>query len=92
MYEILQQYKDQLKIIREKLKEIDEKMNNYEFEYDPELDKLKRQYFDLDYFKRNLIFGIRWIECGHMSNIYSGVENIHAYDDKGDEYNYYGCR
>lgn len=79
MTKLQREYKTQLEIIKQRLQEIEKEIENVSTkvsEYDPYLNDLRCRYYNLDYFKRNLMYAINWMQTGNEVGKYNGIQNV----------------
>lgn len=79
MNELLFDYKKQFNIECNELNKIEQEINNLnknDIDYDLKYNKLKDKQNDIDYFKSNLNYIIKWLESGHEpGSSYTGIDN-----------------
>ncbi len=79
MNELLKEYKEQFKRECEESDKIVYELDNLDknsVDYDLNYSKLKNKRNDIDFFKSNLNYIIKWLETGHEpGSSYNGIDN-----------------
>lgn len=88
MYELLTEYQLQFENECNRLIEVETQINNLDCNsdnYDYQLNRLLKKRNDINYFKSNLNYTIKWLSGGHEPGKFNGIENNKAYRNKGIE-------
>lgn len=86
--QLLDEYKQQLNILKQKCKEINANNEELDFKnlycnrmayYDPKyysyLASIEQKMSNQEWYKFNLQYAIKWMELGHEPEVYNGIEN-----------------